>query len=118
MMQESFFTIKDGRYCLPLKANYRRGFGILHARSQSMETCYVEPLTIIPLSNELKEATIGLEQAYAKICTDLTSRFYRSWSMLEGFPITVTFILMSFMPASNYFKNFSAQFYCKGRGNY
>ena len=85
MMQESYFTIKDGRYCLPLKSNYKRNFGILHAKSHSEETCFVEPLTILPLANELKDANLALSKAFSQICFELTHAFFGAWSQLKPF---------------------------------
>ena len=45
MLQESFVTQRNGRHVLPLKSNFRRQFGIVHGRSQSGETLFVEPLS-------------------------------------------------------------------------
>ena len=78
MLQESFVTQRNGRHVLPLKSNFRRQFGIVHGRSQSGETLFVEPLSVIPIANGLTEAEMSLEQEIHHICRELSHRIFRS----------------------------------------
>jgi DNA mismatch repair protein MutS2 len=67
MLQENFYTKRNGRYVLPMKANYKRTAGIVHGRSHSAETFFVEPLPLVELSNRLSEAEAAIEQEQRRI---------------------------------------------------
>lgn len=54
MLQEEFFTIREGRFVIPIKVEHKRQLtGIIHGVSQSGSTVFVEPSEIIELNNEL-----------------------------------------------------------------
>ncbi|MGC6507457.1 MAG: endonuclease MutS2 [Myxococcota bacterium] len=89
MLQDEFVTQRNGRHVLPLKANFRRQFGIVHGRSQSGETLFVEPLSVIPIANGLKEAELSLEQEIHHICRDLSRRIFRAEGDILGLLQTV-----------------------------
>jgi DNA mismatch repair protein MutS2 len=74
MLQEDFYTERNGRYVLPLKSTYKRGFGVVHGRSQSGETVFVEPLTVLPMANALKEAEAEHEHELVRICSQLSKQ--------------------------------------------
>ncbi|MAA80468.1 MAG: hypothetical protein CL916_14525 [Deltaproteobacteria bacterium] len=73
MMQENFYTKRNGRYVLPMKANYKRTAGIVHGRSQSSETFYVEPIAMVELSNRCMEVESAIEQETRRIVLQLSS---------------------------------------------
>ncbi len=53
-LQEDFYTIRDDRYVLLIKAGYQTRFpGIIHGRSASGETYFIEPYKVVELNNEL-----------------------------------------------------------------
>ena len=53
-LQESIVTQRNGRYVLPIKAEFKgRIQGIVHDRSQSSQTLFVEPLSVMEKNNEL-----------------------------------------------------------------
>lgn len=55
MIQEPIITIRDDRFVIPLKGEYRNHFPcIVHDSSASGQTLYVEPLSVIPLNNDLR----------------------------------------------------------------
>jgi DNA mismatch repair protein MutS2 len=57
-MQESIVTQRNGRYVLPIKAEYKGKIqGIVHDRSQSSQTLFVEPLSVMEKNNELSSHT-------------------------------------------------------------
>jgi DNA mismatch repair protein MutS2 len=89
MLQESLHTVRNGRHVLPLKAHFKRGFGIVHARSQSGETVFVEPLSILRLSNRAKEAELALEAERRRIQLLLCQAIQReAHCLLEGLQLT------------------------------
>ena len=73
MMQENFYTKRNGRYVLPMKANYKRTAGIVHGRSQSAETFYVEPIAMVELSNRCMEVEAAIEQETRRIVLALSA---------------------------------------------
>ena len=67
MLQENFYTKRNGRYVFPMKANYKRSMGIIHGCSHSAQTYYVEPFSIVALSNQLIEVEASIEQEKRRI---------------------------------------------------
>ena len=73
MLQEAIVTIRNQRYCLPVKAEYRAQFGgIVHDQSASGATLFIEPEEIVVMNNQLREAKLKEEQEIEKILRDLS----------------------------------------------
>lgn len=54
LLQEKLVTLRNGRYVLPVKSNYKNQLeGIVHDQSQSRMTIFFEPLRVIPYNNEI-----------------------------------------------------------------
>ncbi|MBM75041.1 MAG: hypothetical protein CMK59_06555 [Proteobacteria bacterium] len=85
MLQEVLYTVKNGRYVLPLKVHFKRSFGIVHARSQSGETVYVEPISILNLANRAREAELALEHELREIKIKLCRHLNQHRSVLKAF---------------------------------
>lgn len=66
-LQDRFITERDGRFVLPVRADRRKGLGIVHGRSQSGETVYVEPAAVVELHNELHDAEGDLHRETSRI---------------------------------------------------
>lgn len=59
MLQDAVVTMRDGRYCLPVRAEYKASFpGIVLDQSASGQTLFIEPMAVFRLSNELRELEI------------------------------------------------------------
>ena len=85
-LQESFITERNGRFVLPMKRTFQRKMGISHGVSRSGETVYVEPLSVLPLSNALREAEAGYEQEIRSILDSLSRLVRRDIDkILEAF---------------------------------
>ena len=61
-LQENYVTERNGRIVFPMKTSYQRKIGIAHASSRSGETIFVEPISLLPLSNALQETEFAIEQ--------------------------------------------------------
>ncbi len=74
MLQEPIITEREGRYCVPVKAECRAQFGgIVHDISTSGATVFMEPAACVDLGNRLKELAISEEQEISRILNRLTS---------------------------------------------
>ncbi|MGH7333522.1 MAG: endonuclease MutS2, partial [Candidatus Rokuibacteriota bacterium] len=72
---DRFVTVRHGRYVIPLRIDARnRVRGIVHDRSQSGGTVFVEPEAVIDANNELAEMVRAEEQEVLRILADLTDR--------------------------------------------
>ena len=72
-LQDNIVTIRNDRYVLPVKAEYRSFIqGLIHDKSTSGQTLYIEPMTIVELNNDLKTLHLDEEAAIQKILYSLT----------------------------------------------
>ena len=63
VMQDQFWTIRQDRYVLPLKASAKSmGLGIVHDSSRTGETVFVEPVAIVALNNRVKLCDLEIER--------------------------------------------------------
>jgi len=73
VMQDQFWTIRQDRYVLPLKASAKSlGLGIVHDSSRTGETVFVEPVAVVELNNRLKLADLEIEHEKRRILEQLS----------------------------------------------
>ncbi|MBE5757249.1 MAG: endonuclease MutS2 [Clostridiales bacterium] len=74
-LQDSLITIRENRYVLPVKSEFRGQVkGLIHDQSSSGATVFIEPTEIVELNNELKSAILEEELEIKKILADLSLR--------------------------------------------
>src|SRR5204863_1837719 len=73
LFADRYVTIRHGRYVLPVRAEARgRVRGIVHDRSQSGQTLFVEPEAVVEANNDLVQTVREEEQETARILAELT----------------------------------------------
>ena len=73
-LQDAVITMRDGRYCIPVKAEYKSNVpGMVHDQSGSQSTFFIEPAAIVNLNNELKQLSIDEEREVGVILAKLSS---------------------------------------------
>ncbi len=75
LLQDNIITMRNGRYCLPIRSEYKNQFqGMIHDQSSTGSTLFVEPMAIVRLNNELKELSIKEQEEIEKILADLSNQ--------------------------------------------
>ncbi len=73
MIRDALITMRDGRYCLPYKSEYKNQVqGMVHDQSASGSTAFIEPMEIVKLNNELRELEIAEQQEIEKVLAALS----------------------------------------------
>lgn len=71
--QEALITQRNNRYVIPVKQEYRQYFdGLIHDKSATGQTLYIEPMRLVNLNNDLQEAILGEEQEVLRIYKELS----------------------------------------------
>lgn len=75
LLSDPIYTVRDGRYVIPLKAENRGKIrGIVHDTSASGQTVYLEPEDVLQLGNALREVEAAERAEILRILTALSAR--------------------------------------------
>ncbi len=83
-MQDNIITIREDRYVVPLKAEYKGSIpGLIHDQSASGATIYVEPFAIVEMNNDLKQLILAEQAEIERILRSFTSRIGAEAGFIE-----------------------------------
>ena len=84
-LQDNIITMRGGRYCIPVKAEYRSQVpGMIHDQSSTGSTLFIEPMAIVKLNNDLRELAGKEAEEIQHILENLSEEAAQAIQMIES----------------------------------
>ena len=85
MLQESIVTLREGRYCIPVKADFNgRIEGIVHGASSSGQTLFIEPMSVVEANNKIAELNFAEQAEIQRILKKFTEEVVSISGLIEN----------------------------------
>lgn len=100
-LQDAVVTMRDNRYCIPVKSEYKgQVAGMIHDQSSTGSTFFIEPAAIVNLNNELRELELKEQEEIERILADLSTQASAHTDTLAGNQKAMTALDFIFAKAS------------------
>ncbi len=100
-LQDAVITMRDNRYCIPVKSEYKGQVpGMVHDQSSTGSTFFIEPAAIVELNNRLKELSIQEKEEIEVILAGLSASVAEHTAKIEEDQRIMTFLDFTFAKAS------------------
>ena len=100
-LQDAVVTMRNNRYCIPVKAEYKgQVSGMVHDQSSTGSTFFIEPAAVVTLNNELKELELKEQEEIEIILADLSAQAGAYTQELSGNQKIMTTLDFIFAKAS------------------
>lgn len=88
-LQDAVITMRNGRYCIPVKAEYKNQVpGMIHDQSSTGSTLFVEPMAVVKLNNDMRELelkeTAEIEVILSQLSVQTAEHLELLYSNLEN----------------------------------
>ncbi len=88
-LQEALVTMRNDRYVLPVKSEHKKRVeGLVHDRSSSGSTLYIEPIALVNLNNELRELRNDEREEIYRILKDISASLGQEGSIIPAYGAT------------------------------
>ena len=117
-LQDAVITMRDGRYCLPVKAEYKSQVnGMVHDQSSTGSTLFIEPMAVIQLNNELRTLEIQEQKEIEAVLADLSNQLtpYTTELAIDLQILTKLDFIFAKAALSRHFKCSEPKFNTEGR---
>ncbi|MGX8729117.1 MAG: endonuclease MutS2, partial [Lachnospiraceae bacterium] len=84
-LQDALVTTRDGRYCIPVKAEHKgQVSGLVHDMSSSGSTLFIEPASVVRLNNEIRELEIAEQKEIEVILARLSEELAANTGLIRA----------------------------------